>query len=562
MDFNTALEKLSNIYRKVDQAQNIKPGFGDFYLKYPAKVGYGFLYILMSPPQRRYKGKKKDLDKLLNKSAKSNRVILPKDFDEIVYYLYQNFSNLVKSRNQILNKLEEIIAGLRLELHFFHNLKFAVKDPSKIDMIVFENSSKREFWAYVNLVGFEETGLALAHERQIEFIRENLKKGIDPRDLHSLPPLRTGETKVDFSKQKANQTGKRPKESELVQKFREKLKQKKVQGEVEEELAFETVIDFSKQDRVSITPNPTVNSSSRSESNQFEIKEKEEASIDETKIVKESGYQRIGTKSENPVLNEPIVNIKPYIDIPKPSPLSSDSIINSSDPDLKQNSSPLTIEEPSHKPNSLPPPLSLEEGVKLSTGFTPKEFHELQEENKILKIQLEQVTDALTKKIEQKDKEIQSLNEKLNQLSDQKQVLLEKYESIQQNYKKLQSDTTEKMRNFREKVQKIQDRIQPLIKENQQLKAKWEHEIHQQKVGDNIELINQNLTLQEKVEQLTNQNAQLIEILKKIQQSHSSSSESFNNKETASELKAALLYSLQEKHKQLKKQQDQQEKGK
>ena len=53
-----------------------------------------------------------------------------------------------------------------------------------------------------------------------------------------------------------------------------------------------------------------------------------------------------------------------------------------------------------------------------------------------------------------------------------------------------------------------------------------------------------------------------IEILKKIQQSHSSSSESFNNKETASELKAALLYSLQEKHKQLKKQQDQQEKGK
>lgn len=568
MDINTAIEKLFHIYQKIDQTKNVHPGFGDFYLKYPSKVGSSFLYVLMSPPKHKYRGKKKDLDKLLNKSAKSNRVILPKDFDEIVRYLYQIFPNLIKSRNEILKKLEEIIAGLRLQMHIFHNLKFEVKDPSKSDLIVYEDASSGEYWMYINLVGYEETGLVLAHERQIEFIRENLKKGIDPRSIQSLPPLRTGETEIDFSQQKSKQERR---ESEVVQKFREKLKQKKVQGEVEEELAFETVIDFSKQNRQGTPSIQATNSDFQEEEiapvdvkngRQVESLDDERSDIEDTKIVKESDNAGVSGNLNNSPSNIPPVNVKPYIDIPKPAPLSKDSVLSSEEQQAASISPSIPDQQNNALSKSLPPPLTLEEGVKLSTGFTVEEVNRLKEENELLKTQLEQVTDTLTRKMAEKDDLIEQLNQKNSDLTEQNQNLQNKLRSLQESYENLQKNTQRKMENFRQKVQKIQEQIKPLIKENKLLKAKWENEIRSQKVDNNIELINQNLALQEKIEQLTQENTKYLSLLKKIQQNYAKSSNSPDNNGTSSELQDALLNSLQKKHKELSEQQNPQDNGK
>ncbi|MCF2141508.1 MAG: hypothetical protein K9W44_15745 [Candidatus Lokiarchaeota archaeon] len=591
--------------------KKVSPGFGDFYIKYPTKSGFGFLYIILSPPNRRYKGKKKDVDKLLNKSAKSNRVIAPKDIDEIIRYLYQNFPKIIKSRNEILSKIEEIIAGLRLELHVFHNLRFQFKDPTKSEIIVFENSNNGEFHAYINLVGMEEKGLILAYERQINYIRENLKKGIHPLKLKSLPPLRTGETDVDFSKSKSSSkaTREKPKESDLVQKFREKIKQKKIQGEVDEELAFETVIDFSNKGRAAISfkneaeiDNTSQISDEIASSDVIqnaETKMLKDAINDETKMVGNTKYSNdqtvsnqnmhlnattpsnipIPTKPSQPNLSPipenaiPIIDSPPFINIPKPAPLSRESVISIPDNriekgDLAKQNIQLNHNNkdiPFSIDSSAPPPLSLEEGVKLSSKITFDEYQQIQEERDLLKNQLEQVTDELTKQIQSRDEKIKELDKNLS-------ILHNKNKELEDKYNQIQKETQIKMKNFRDKFLKIQEKIQPLIKENQELKLKWEKEVHTKKVTDNIQLINQNLSLQEEIDKLKNVNEKLIKKLNEQEQLIKRLSESKQNqeisknkneniqndqekKETAQILKNALMNSLQEKQKQLQHQQ-------
>ncbi|WP_457557626.1 hypothetical protein [Candidatus Harpocratesius sp.] len=591
--------------------KKVSPGFGDFYIKYPTKTGFGFLYIVLSPPKKRYKGKKKDLDKLLNKSAKSSKVIAPKDIDEIIKYLYQNFPKIIKSRNEILSKIEEIIAGLRLELHVFHNLKFQFKNPTKSEIIVYENSNNGEFQAYINLVGMEEKGLILAHERQINYIRENLKKGIHPLKLKSLPPLRTGETDVDFSKSKSSSKiiKERPKESDLVQKFREKMKQKKIQGEVDEELAFETVIDFSNKGRTAISFKNKTDIDNKNqisdEKTPYEnilndgTKKLKEVDSDETMMVGKAQYSNNQTplnqnmppnpmnpsnmpisannsqpnSNQIPVNATPIIDSPPFVNIPKPAPLSRESVI--SIPDGKTNqkySHNQNIQINHHNKDapfpiasSAPPPLSLEEGVKLSSQITFEEYQQLQEERDLLKNQLEQVTDELTKQIQSRDEKIKEINKNLSILQNNNKELEEKYNQIQK-------ETQTKMKNFRDKILKIQEKIQPLIKENQELKLKWEKEVHTKKVTDNIQLINHNLSLQEEIEKLKTVNEKLIkklneqeQIIKRLtelkqnQEISKNKNENIQNdqekKETAQILKNALMNSLQEKQKQLQHQQ-------
>ncbi|MHA1611993.1 MAG: hypothetical protein ACTSYU_08090, partial [Promethearchaeota archaeon] len=250
MNIKAALEKLFIAYNEFNRITGPNSGLGEFFIQYPTKVGVGFFYVIMSPPRKRVKGKKKDLDKALNKSAKANKPIPVKDLKEILDFLNENYRKIVKPKEEILDRLENYIAGLRLGLVPSHNLKFVFNNPSRPELFAYALKPRNQFVMYLNIVAVHEDGLVLSHEDQIQYIKEALKKGINPNQIKSLPALQTGSPKSRISR--PSKDDQEIKENSRLAGFREKIKQKKLKGEVQEELAFETVIDFSNKGRASI----------------------------------------------------------------------------------------------------------------------------------------------------------------------------------------------------------------------------------------------------------------------------------------------------------------------
>ena len=253
MNLNTAISRIHHLYSRIESSANISPGYGQIFHRYDTKEGIGVLIVILEPPAKRIKGKKKDFDKIIEKSGNSGKSILPKDFPNIISYLSSVFSTIIKPRDEILKHLRKLMAGLRLELIPMDNMKYVFKNPTTPQIIVYDTIIKGQFALYINIVNIEEQGLILAHERQIEFICNEISKGIDPTRIKNLPSLRTGDT--EFHPRKHPVLKEEEKKDSMVKlaKFRDGLKQKKIQEEIDVELDSETVINFGARSEEKIT---------------------------------------------------------------------------------------------------------------------------------------------------------------------------------------------------------------------------------------------------------------------------------------------------------------------
>ncbi len=532
MDIKTALEKLFAAYISFQKIGGPQPGLGEFFIQYPTKEGVGFFYVILTPPRKKAKGKKKDLDKVLNRSAKANKPILPKDISEIVDFLNQNYTKIVKPKDEILDRLENYIAGLRLEMVPSHNLKYVFNDPTRPEVFVYTLKSKDQYVMYLNIVAVHEDGLVLAHDTQIQYIKEALKKGINPNQLSSLPSLKTGETELEISSVRKDMREKRQ-NSDRLAAFREKIRQKKIQGilqgEIDEELAFETVIDFSNRGRASIqvedTPPPAEtnisydpdvdttrdedgdsvpdNLDAPQSTNKLPFSPLRDPSLasngspldsdDQTRMVDPDDQTRMVDPDDQIRMVNPAPEPSPshqQMDIPangfdniaKPAPLPKDSV--SGENNISNDAPDGAISVPGYdKPAPMVFPSTSDDSPSVFPIPQPtsdKQDSELLEEKELLQTQLNAMTAQMVSQLKDKDDMIQSLQEQIQTI---------------------QEESDEKIERLRGQFASIQGQVQPLIEENQNLRQQQKDLAQDEQVTENLQLINRNLSLQENLDQ-------------------------------------------------------------
>jgi len=376
-----AIAKLYDIYQKIDRFKKITPGFGFFFKRYEVKGKVSFLLVVLEPPHFRTKGKLKDFEKVINKSLSNNKLILPKDFRFLHSYLSTDFNKLITPRDEILNKIKRILASLRLNFFEDINMKYSFIRSMFPEVIVYDTiTDKGQFAFYFNIVNLSEDGLILAHERQLDFLYEQIENGINPVTLidTDLPDLRSGDTAFSFSGD-SNKQKSRDKRSS-VKKFRELVNKKVSKEDIEEELDYETVLDFN--------PN----------------KRSDDSDKNKKKFVKRGLFgQPLPNISNN---NEKTIP-KP-ISKPKPQPLEKSlPPLDSSSPSLEDHTI-ITKQSNLAEINELEKKINILEQENV-------DLEEIKDKNELLVNQITQITDELTTKLEAKDNELKNLKIKLEE---------------------------------------------------------------------------------------------------------------------------------------------------
>ncbi|MHA1602191.1 MAG: hypothetical protein ACTSUI_04195, partial [Promethearchaeota archaeon] len=403
MELFTAINRIFEIYSKISSAQNIKPGFGRIYREYKTKTGDGLLLIIIGPPTKRIHGKKKDFEKILQKTANSNRLILPKEYFTMHNYASQAFPTLITPRNKILEFLIFLLSCLRLEFVPIQNMRYVFKNMKDVKIMVYETVIQNQYACYINIIDLKEEGLYLAHENQLQFIKSEVLKGINPNNIRNLPALRTGSTEINkFAKKKKI----RKSTNASVEKFRKKIQQKKMQEQINSELEFETVIDFSPD------KNMLNKDQKDKESGPVDIFGKPLPKIRKKKIIQDKNEIQnsisLNQKEKAHSLQES--NLKPIgmdikkksNSIPKPAPMP----LNNKDNPQKNISSNKTTPENFLNATVEKKAISLKiEDLKKQISH----MEDLQQENEDLKDQLKLVTNNLSTQLESKDKRIKSL---------------------------------------------------------------------------------------------------------------------------------------------------------
>ncbi len=463
-----AIAKLYDIYQKIEKFKKITPGFGFFFKRYEVKGKVSFLLVVIEPPHSRTKGKLKDFEKVVNKSISKNKLILPKDFRFLHSYLSVEFNKLITPRDEILNKIKRIMASLRL--HFFEdtNMKYSLQSMFP-EIIVFDTiTDKGQFAFYFNIVNLSEDGLTLAHERQLNFLYEQIENGVNPVTLMDtdLPDLRSGDTAFSFSGDLNKQKSREKRGS--VKKFKQLVNKRVSKEDIEEELDYETVIDF----------NPS--------------KTSDDSIKNDKKLVRRG------------LFGQPLPTIKNNEKtIPKPAPKP------------KPKPKPQTLENPLHPLDSSLPSIDdhtiiTKQSNLADIGELEKKINileqdnvdleEIKDKNEILVNQITQITDELTTKLEEKDRELKEFEIKLEEeknikknleieiqtidreknaafdgLEEQISDLLEEIKSLSKSLeenelqrKKLESDL-EKVRNARNKDEEINKAIIVALKKEIQI---------------------------------------------------------------------------------------------
>jgi hypothetical protein len=400
------------------------------------------LLVVIEPPHFRTKGKLKDFDKVVNKSLSNNKLILPKDFRFLHSYLSIDFNKLFTPRDEILNKIKRIIASLRLNFFEDINMKYSFIRSMFPEVIAYDTiTDKGQFAFYFNIVNLSEDGLILAHERQLNFLYEQIENGVNPVTLMDtdLPDLRSGDTAFSFSRDSNNQKSNEKRSS--IKKFRQLVNKKVSQEDIEEELDYETVIDF--------------NPSKGLDNN---IKE-------ENKLVRRGLFgQPLPNVSNNiqKTIPKPIPKPKP-----KPQPLENPmQSLDSSSPSTEDQTI-ITKQSNRAELNELEKKIDIleQENVVLE---------ELKDKNELLVSQITQITDELTTKLEAKDNEIKNLKIKLEEEEKNKKGLEIEIQKIDQ----------EKNAAFDGFGEQIQD----LVDENTTLlKSLEENELQRKKLESDLE---------------------------------------------------------------------------
>ena len=435
-----AISKLYDIYHKIDRFKKVTPGFGFFFKRYEDKGKVSFLLVVIEPPHFRSKGKLKDFEKVVNKSLSNNKLILPKDFRFLHRYLSVDFNKLITPRDEILNKIKRIIASLRLNFFEDTNMKFSFIRSMFPEIIVYDTiTDKGQFAFYFNIVNLSEDGLILAHERQLNFLYEQIENGVNPVTLMDtdLPDLRSGNTAFSFSGDSDKQKSRDKRGS--VKKFRQLVNKKVSQEDIEHELDYETVIDFNPSQRSDDT-----------------IK-------NEKKMVKRGLFgQPLPNISKT---NEKTIP-KP-VSKPKPQPLENplpplDSSLPSIDDHtiITKKSNLADIGELEMKIDSLE-----KENVDLE---------ETKDKNEILVNQITQITDELTTKLEEKDRQLKDFKIKLEEEKNIKKKLELEIQKIDQ-----EKDVA---------FEGIEEQISDLIEEIKSLsKSLEENELQRKKLDSDLE---------------------------------------------------------------------------
>ena len=94
MDLKPAITKLFEIYKQINESQEVQPGFGVYQERYRTKSGKtAVIFCILSPPASRTKAKRKIYDKIIEKSIGKNKLIDPTEFQDIRKYLNSIFVN-------------------------------------------------------------------------------------------------------------------------------------------------------------------------------------------------------------------------------------------------------------------------------------------------------------------------------------------------------------------------------------------------------------------------------------------------------------------------------------
>ncbi|MHA1746491.1 MAG: hypothetical protein ACTSWW_10855 [Promethearchaeota archaeon] len=224
--------------------------------RYDTTAGPAMLLVVMSPPKRRSKGKRKEYDKAFQKSIQQGKVFSSKDFSTIQQHLMSVFPTIITPRNKILEEFQAILAGLILGFVPIQNVKYSVNSLPGKNFVVYESVRAGHYAFLVSIVGMKDDGLYLAHENQMAFITQEIDSGKNPNFIRNIPSLQKGS---DLAPQKV--TSQKPADHQAIKKFRQHLKQKKDVIQVQEELEYETVIDFASRQNSS-NGLPTLPSSS------------------------------------------------------------------------------------------------------------------------------------------------------------------------------------------------------------------------------------------------------------------------------------------------------------
>jgi hypothetical protein len=262
MDFLGSLSRIFTIYKKFQTIPVSQEGFGYKAIKYRTKSSNAFLFVFMSPPAGGVKGKAKDLDKIIEKSSKSNKLILPKEFSVIRNYLASIFPEIRAGRDEILMTLKTLMAGIRLEFVPFENMRYSFLELENPQIMVYDSNEDGIYSMYVSFVDLKEDGLLFAFEKQIQYICEQIDQDIAPTIIENLPPLRTGNTGFNTQNPEpivAPVMEEPTSKLERRKALHERIKKKKEAEEKQKEMQQETVISQHSQPEPATQPNSNGN---------------------------------------------------------------------------------------------------------------------------------------------------------------------------------------------------------------------------------------------------------------------------------------------------------------
>jgi phosphopantetheine adenylyltransferase len=371
--------------------------------RYDTTAGPAMLLIVMSPPKRRSKGKRKEYDKAFQKSIQQGKVFSSKDFSTIQQHLLSVFPTIITPRNKILEEFQTILAGLILGFVPIQNVKYSVKSLPGKNFVVYESVQARHYAFLVSIVGMKDDGLYLAHENQMAFITQEIDSGKNPNFIRNIPSLQKGS---DLAPQKV--TSQKPADHQAIKKFRQHLKQKKDVIQIQEELDYETVIDFASRQNSS-NGLPTLPSSSApvSSSNQT-----------------------------------------------RPAPLPHPAAVPVSIPQIIPNSFSGLHPQPNTKSSGI--------------DTNSPEKRDVDSEIEQLQTQLSLITDTLTKQLAEKDEDINSYKDKIEKLQETLEKIQHSNQELTQLNLKMQAITTEN----NEEIIQLNENNEKIVRTVQQLEQK------------------------------------------------------------------------------------------
>jgi hypothetical protein len=471
MDFLGAISRIYNLYIKIEKIYPSISNFGFSIQRYDTSRGPGVLYIIMTPPSRKGKGKHRDFEAVLQKSASSAKLILPRDFIPIEQYLTSIFEQITKPRDEVLNELRLLLAGLRLEFVPHQNLKLGFRDPSNIQIVVWDKEDKDGFFAfYINILDLKEDGLYLAHERQVSFIIHEIKAGRDPKTIANLPPLRTGETALQAKKSHSppsnsisSSTGNEGSNSSANKRdiLKQLIKQRAEQDVIKKEMTSETVIkNFSPQSSSVANPIESIvhNESPKPAPLQFNLFGRPtpmHSPSSKISFSKETEEKSTPSIQNHLKVASPILNPVPFPQVPidHQEPFS---------PTLPESSK-------SEGVNSLV--AAIQESSRQEIEKIREKLQAIEAQNNALLLQIKTITETYEKQIEVKDQELTQFKQLFSQSDQEKEAYKKLIADFQAKNQECQ-DLNQRYSNLQEQIQFVNEqnrKTQDLLTKQQQV---------------------------------------------------------------------------------------------